>query len=44
LFLFFNKIVIKAEQDLPRSEGERRRVERGAEEEMTQTMHAHVNK
>jgi hypothetical protein len=39
------KLVIKAEQDLPRTEGEGR--ERGGRRqrgEMTQTMYAHVNK
>jgi hypothetical protein len=37
--------VIKAEQDLPGTEGGRReRVEEEREREMTQTMYAHVNK
>jgi hypothetical protein len=37
--------VIKAEQDLPGTEGEgRKRVREGDRGEMTQTMCAHVNK
>jgi hypothetical protein len=37
--------VIKAEQHLPGTEGERERGwERGQEGEMTQTIYAHVNK
>jgi hypothetical protein len=39
------KLVIKAEQDLPGTEGGKgERVGRGQEGEMTQTMYAYVNK
>jgi hypothetical protein len=45
LSLFFNKLVIKAEQDLPGTEeGRGERVGKGAGREMTQTMYTHVNK
>jgi hypothetical protein len=45
LCLFFNKIVIRAEQDLPGTKGVGgRRWGRGQGREMTQTMYAHMNK
>jgi hypothetical protein len=47
LCLFFNKIRIKAEQDLPGTEGRREKIgEEGRRVggEVTQTMYARVNK